>query len=175
MSEQTVESRVEALETRVTMLEELPGRMHRLELQIVQLRAENSADHSAIRQDLEELGTGLRAEMQTLGSQLRGEMQTQRTELRGEMQALGTELRNEMQALGTELRSEMQALGTELRGEMHTLGTELRGEMKTFGGELSELRSTMTMLHERQGIEMRVLFEDALSRIAAMNEGRRSD
>ena len=109
MSEQTVESRIEALETRVTMLEKLPGRMDRLELQIVQLRAENSADHSAIRQ------------------------------------------------------------------EIQALGSELRGEMKTLGGEVSELRSTMEMLHHHQGIEMRVLFEDALSRIAAMNEGRRSD
>jgi hypothetical protein len=128
MSEQTVESRVEALETRVTMLEELPDRMDRLELQIVQLRAENSADHSAIRQ--------------------------------------------EVQTLGSELRGEMQALGTELRGEMKALGTELRGEMKTLGGEVSELRSTMEMLHHHQGVEMRVLFEDALSRIATMNEGR---
>ena len=102
------------------MLEELPGRMDRLELQIVQLRAENSADHSAIRQ-------------------------------------------------------EIHALGTELRGEMQALGTGLGGEIKRLSGELGELRSTMEMLHRHQGIEMRVLFEDALSRIAAMNEGRRSD
>jgi hypothetical protein len=88
------------------MLEELPARMDRLELQIVQLRAENSADHSAIRQ------------------------------------------------------------------EIQALGTELRGEMKTLGGEVGELRTTMEMLHHRRGIEMRLLFEDALSRIAAMNDAR---
>jgi len=87
------------------MLEELPARMDRLESQIVQLRAENSAEHSA------------------------------------------------------------------MRGEIQTLGTELRGEMRALG---TELRTTMEMLHERQGIETRVLFEEALSRIAAMNEGRRS-
>ena len=128
MPRQSTESRVKALETRVTMLEELPARMDRLDSQIVQLRAENRADHSAIRQ--------------------------------------------EVQTLGSELREEMKALGAELRGEMKALGTELRGEMKTLGGEVSELRSTMEMLHHHQGIEMRVLFEDALSRIAAMNEGR---
>lgn len=110
MPRQSVESRVETLDTRVTMLEELPARMDRLESQIVQLRAENAAEHSAIRQDI--------------------------------------------QTFGAELRTEMQELGTDIRAEM-------RG-----------LRADMQRLNEEQKRHTSVLFEEALSRIAAMNEGR---
>ena len=60
MPRQSVESRVEILETRVIMPEELPARMDRLEAQIVQLRAENAAEHSAMRQSLVDLGTEMR-------------------------------------------------------------------------------------------------------------------
>ena len=74
-----------------------------------------------------------------------------------------------MQALGSELRTELQTLGTDLRGEMKALGGELRAETKALG---VELRTAMDVLHERQGIRARALFEEALSRIAAMNEAR---
>ena len=112
MTRESVDSKVKTLETRVTMLEELPARMDRLESQIVQLRAENSAEHSAMRE-------------------------------------------------------EIRAQGAELRGEMKGLRTELREEMQALGGDL---RNTMEALHERQGILARALFEEALGRIAAMNE-----
>ena len=127
MTRESVDSKVKTLETRVTMLEELPARMDRLESQIVQLRAENSAEHSAMRE-----------EIRAQGAELRGEMKGLRTELRGEMKALRTELREEMQALG------------------------------------GDLRTTMEALHERQGTLARTLFEEALGRIAAMNEARPS-
>ena len=114
MPRQSIESRVETLETRVAMLEELPARMDRLESQIVQLRAENAAEHSATRQ-------------------------------------------------------EMQALGKELHGETQALGTQFGEDLKTLRADLV---TAMEMLHERQGIEARALFEEAIGRIAAMNEGR---
>lgn len=56
MPGQSIESRVEVLEARVTMHEELPARMDRLESQIMQLRAENSEEHSALRRELVDLG-----------------------------------------------------------------------------------------------------------------------
>lgn len=67
------------------------------------------------------------------------------------------------------MREEIRAQGAELRGDMKALRTELREEMHALGGDL---RTTMEALHERQGILARALFEEALSRIAAMNEGR---
>lgn len=52
MPRQTIENRVETLERRVTAVEELPGRMDRLEVQIVQLRAEMHDEFSAIREEI---------------------------------------------------------------------------------------------------------------------------
>jgi outer membrane murein-binding lipoprotein Lpp len=62
MPRQSIDSRVETLEARVAMLEELPARMDRLESQIVQLREENAAEHSAMRQEI----AGLAEEMRRL-------------------------------------------------------------------------------------------------------------
>ena len=104
MPRQSIESRVEALEGRVTMHEELPVRMDRLESQIVQLRAENNEEHSAMRREIVKLGA--------------------RVELLHEGQI--------------------------------------------------DIGARMQQLHEEQKRHTSVLFEEALSRIAAMNEARPS-
>ena len=52
MPRQSVENRFERLERRVTGIEQLPARMDRLELQIVQLRAEMRDEFSAIRREI---------------------------------------------------------------------------------------------------------------------------
>lgn len=52
MSPQRLENRVESLEHRVTALEELPARMDRMELQILQLRAEMRDEFSALRHEI---------------------------------------------------------------------------------------------------------------------------
>ena len=52
MSPQPVESRIETLEYRVTTLEELPGRIDDLTLQVSQLRTEMSAEFSAVRAEM---------------------------------------------------------------------------------------------------------------------------
>jgi hypothetical protein len=52
MPRQSVEKRVGSLEQRVIRLEELPGRMDRLESQIVQLRTEMGGEFSAVRQEI---------------------------------------------------------------------------------------------------------------------------
>ena len=54
MAPQSVETRVESLEVRVTQLEELPGRMDPVESQIVQLRTEMHDEFSAVRQEMRE-------------------------------------------------------------------------------------------------------------------------
>jgi hypothetical protein len=54
MPPQSLESRIEQLERRVTILEQLPGRIDGLTLQIVQLREEMHAAFSASEASLEE-------------------------------------------------------------------------------------------------------------------------
>ena len=72
MQPQPLESRVEALEARVTGLGELPARMDRLESQIVQLRDENRVEHSATRTEIQ----SVHEEMHAMHAALRAEMQS---------------------------------------------------------------------------------------------------
>jgi outer membrane murein-binding lipoprotein Lpp len=90
------------------MLEELPARMDRLESQIVQLRAENRAEFSAIRGDIATLHsrtdglqtdvTGLRSEVGELRSEV-GELRSEVGELRNDV----GELRNDVGSLRTHM------------------------------------------------------------------------
>jgi hypothetical protein len=52
VSAESVENRLEKLERRVTTLEELPERIDRLELQILQFRGEMRAEFSAVRTEI---------------------------------------------------------------------------------------------------------------------------
>jgi hypothetical protein len=52
VSPESVENKLERLSRRVTTLEELPERMDRLELQILQLRDEMRAEFSAVRTEI---------------------------------------------------------------------------------------------------------------------------
>ena len=52
MPSQTIAKKVEALESRVSTLEELPGRLSAVETQIVQLRREMHDEFSALRQEM---------------------------------------------------------------------------------------------------------------------------
>ena len=67
MARQTVETRLERLEQRVTAIEHLPARIDRLELQFVQLRTELRDEFSAIRHEAQsrdaEVVRGLRDEI----------------------------------------------------------------------------------------------------------------
>ena len=67
MVKRTLVERVEVLEQRVTKLEELPAEVAALRVEFAQFRAENSADHSAMRQEFRrELREGLAALRQEL-------------------------------------------------------------------------------------------------------------
>jgi uncharacterized coiled-coil protein SlyX len=67
MQPQPLERRVERLEARVTILEELPARVDALTLQVSQLREEMRAEFSAVRDEI----SGLRGEVQAGLSELR--------------------------------------------------------------------------------------------------------
>lgn len=64
MQPQTIDSRVERLETRVTALEQLPARMDAFELRLSQfqdeVRVEFSATRSGLRQEIRELSAQMR-------------------------------------------------------------------------------------------------------------------
>lgn len=104
MPEQTVTARVENLEKRVTLLEELPARMSAVELQIVQLRSEMREQFSAVRVDLhaeikaacDEVRTELRAEIRTACDEVR-------TDLRAEIRTGDEETRRYMRVLHEEV------------------------------------------------------------------------
>ena len=61
MSRQSLEVRLDRLERRVEILEQLPERITALEAQIVQLRAEMRGEFSAIRTRVDELSTEMLA------------------------------------------------------------------------------------------------------------------
>ncbi len=88
MPAQIVVSRVEDLETRVTMLEQLPARVDDLTSQVSQLRTEMRAEFSDVRA---EMGTGF--------SEVRAEMGAQFSAVRAEMADQGATLGTQMRVL----------------------------------------------------------------------------
>ena len=154
MPRQTLERRVDSLEQRVTSLEALPGRMDRLELQIVQLRAEMRDEFSAIR-------GGIQA----------GDGETRRV-LREEIRVGDEETRR---VLREEIRVGDEETRRVLRDEIRAGDEETRQVLR------DEIRETTDRLFDRVSVKIdeahtrsRVLFEEALSRIATINEGNPS-
>jgi len=130
MQPQPLERRVERLEQRVTVLEELPGRIDRLELQFVQLREEMRGEFSALRGERragdEETRRALRDEIRA------GDEETRRT-LRDEIRAGDEETRREMRDLFGQLKGEMSRLHEELKAHMLTLCEDIVAKFALFG------------------------------------------
>jgi hypothetical protein len=70
MQPQTLDARVERLERRVTILEELPPRVDALTLQVSQLREEMRAEFSAIRREMQTEFSSVRDEMRAMGREI---------------------------------------------------------------------------------------------------------
>jgi hypothetical protein len=102
MRQQTLTNRVQVLERKVESLENLPERMHSLELQFMQFREEVRAEFSATRAEL-------RAEVRA------GDEQT-RTDLRAEIRAGDEETRTYMRVLHEEVLSRIALLGEHRNG-----------------------------------------------------------
>jgi hypothetical protein len=92
--------RVEVLEMKVGMLEELPARMAAVEAQIVQLRTEMRDGFSAVRQETRELGGALRSQMQEQEGRLRQEMRALNEETRAEVRMLHEEVIDRISRIG---------------------------------------------------------------------------
>ena len=169
MPRQTLERRVDGLEQRVTSLEALPGRMDRLELQIVQLRAEMRDEFSAIRGGIQ-AGDG--ETRRVLREEIRvGDEETRRV-LREEIRVGDEETRR---VLREEIRMGDEETRRVLRDEIRAGDEETRQVLR------DEIRETTDRLFDRVSVKIdeahtrsRVLFEEALSRIATINEGNPS-
>src|SRR6187402_3520413 len=104
MAPQSIETKVEGLEQRVTELQKLPRRIDRLESQIVHLRTEMRDEFSAVR-----------------------------TEMRDEFAAVRTEIRSVNEETKRELRQEIRSGDEETRRYMRVLFEEYVGRMKVVG------------------------------------------
>ena len=103
MPPQTLENRVEKLETQMLELRELPALVAEVGVQILQLRTEMRAEFSAIRQEIRT-----------------GDEETRRS-LREEMRAGDETLREEMRAGDEETRRLMRVLHEDLVGRIALL------------------------------------------------------
>ena len=121
MQPQPLESRVEALEARVTGLGELPARMDRLESQIVQLRDENRVEHSAIRAELQTGHESLRTEIQSVHE----EMHAMHAALRAEMQSSNAALITQLKEQNDRQERLTRVLHEDLIGRIAALGEGL--------------------------------------------------
>jgi predicted phage gp36 major capsid-like protein len=106
------EKRVETLEGKVELLEQLPARVSALESQVLKLRDEMRAEFSATR-------SALRAEfregLETSGASLR-------QEIADSGMSLATSLRQEIRAGDEETRRLMRVLHEEVLARIETLG-----------------------------------------------------
>lgn len=104
MPQRSIASRVQILEEKVTSLEQLPERVARLELQIVQLRDEMRGEFAATRAEM-------RAEMRAGDQALRTEMQQMREQLRDEIRSGDDETRRYMRVLHEEVLARIAIIG----------------------------------------------------------------
>lgn len=93
MIPQTLDSRVESLEFRVTILEQLPARVDVLGVQISQLHEEMRAEFSAVRTELRAGDDALGLQMSQLREEMHAEFFAVRTEMRAGDEAIMTQAR----------------------------------------------------------------------------------
>ncbi len=132
MPERTLVERVDILEQKVEGLETLPGRVHAVELQIVQLREEMHAGFSALRADFRgELQSEIRGSRDSLKSELQAEIRASLDSVRNELRV---EIRASRDSLKSELQAEIRAGDEETRRYMRVLHEEVISRIATIGG-----------------------------------------
>lgn len=98
-------------------------------------------------------------------------LESQLLQLRGEMRGEFSAVRGEMRELGEQLRGEMQEQGEQLRGEMRERGAQMYAGIANLAEMLS--RKIDEGLAQTNA-QMRLLHEEALRRIALLDEGMRT-
>ena len=160
MQPRSIEERVAMLDGQMQEMRDLPQRVTSLELQIVQLRQEMRDEFSATRA---EFRSDLAQAVTTLRGETRDDLTQAVVTLRGEMAT-----KDDLAQAVTMLRGETATL----RGEMATKG-ELGQAVTTLREEIAGAVTTLTRAMADTNAQMRVLHEEALSRIATIGEGRR--
>jgi F0F1-type ATP synthase membrane subunit b/b' len=127
MTPQTIESRVDRLEERVTEPEQLPERVTAIETQIVQLRAELRVEFSAVR---EEMRAGDDETRRVLGEQI-AETRRRLDERIAETQQLATEQTEET-------RRFMRVLHEDVIGRLATI-PEVQSATRRDEGKTTEI------------------------------------
>ena len=124
MQPQTLDTRVERLEHRMTAIEQLPVRVDALAWQISQVREEMHAEFSALRS---EIGTGDEETRRSLREEIRAGDEETRRSLREEIRAVHEGLRSAIGDLPT--KSQMLVLHEDLVSKLAL--TEEAGSPKT--------------------------------------------
>lgn len=135
MPPQTLAARVERLEKRVTILEELPDRVDALGLQISQLREEMHGGFSAIRDEIragdEQVVRVLREEIRAGDEQvvrlLREEIRESKEEV---TRSLREEIRESKEEVTRSLREEIRAMGKEVMDHARMLYEDAREKLQ---------------------------------------------
>ena len=144
MPPQALVGRVESLESRVTVLEQLPGKLDALALQISQMReeirAEFSAVHTEIRAGDEETRRVLRDEIRA------GDEETRRV-LRDEIRAGDEETRR---VLRDEIRAGDEETRRVLRGEIRAGDEESRHQARALHEDVISRIALMQEGHQHE-------------------------
>ena len=96
---------------------------------------------------------------------------TLRGEVAGEFSAMRTEVAGEFSAMRTEVAEKFSVMRTEVAGEFSAMRTEVAGE---FSMQRAHFETALANGQDETRRYMKVLYEDILSRIALLGEGRPS-
>ena len=123
MPPETIDSRVDHLERRVTDLETLPDRITAVESQIVQLRAEMRGEFSAVREEIRS-----------------GDEETRRV--------LGERIEETAGVLGERIKKTARVLGERIEETARVLGERIEETAHALGERIDENGRHMRVLHE---------------------------
>jgi hypothetical protein len=134
MGRQTLSLRVDRLEERVTIFDQLPARIDAVESQILQLRDELHREFSSVRG---EIRTGDEGVVRTLREEIRagdeGVVRTLREEIRagdeGVVRTIRQEIRSGDEETRRVLRAEMRAIADEIMGQARMLYEDMNAKL----------------------------------------------
>ena len=149
MPQHILEKRMDNLEKTVAGLAALPAQMRDLSSQFLQLRQDVRTDISALDLRVDGIAGDVR--------EMRGEIREVRGEV-GELRGEVGELRGEVGGLRGEVGAQ--------HGELHAVRDELRADMAAMHTELAGAILA-------NGVEMRTLHEDLVTRITLLGEAIR--
>ena len=126
MLPQTLEARVERLETRVTDLEEIPARMDALSTQISQVREAMHSGFSSLRDELQ-------AEIRLGDDRVMEHARELHRYLKAQIQAGDEQVMNQTRMLYEDLKVQIQASNDRVMNHARMLHDDLKADLKLIG------------------------------------------